>query len=275
MRLEGRTAIVTGSTKGVGEGIARRFAAEGANVVVCGRDRDAGEAIAAELGGKSAYLPLDLISEESVKELVATTVERFGAIDVLVNNAAATDRIAQADRAAGEIASEDFDYIVKIGLYGPFWMIKHSLASMKDRPVGACIINISSGASIGGVGNLAAYTCAKGGLNSLTKQVAVDYGPHGVRCNTLVLGLVVTDLVKPLISHPKGAEAFKATSLHGRMGSPADIGAFCAFLASDEGAFINGTLIPADGGLTAKISMPDVGGIFAEIVAESQAGGVQ
>jgi NAD(P)-dependent dehydrogenase (short-subunit alcohol dehydrogenase family) len=275
MRLRGRTAIITGSTKGIGAAIAARFGEEGANIIVTGRTRSAGEAVAEGIrakGGEATFVPVDVSDESSVAALAQATVDRHGAIDVVVNNAAATDAIAErgADKPAGEIASDDFDYIVKVGLYGPYHMIKHCVPAMKDREGGAAIINISSGASIGGVGGIFAYTCTKGALNALTKQVAVDYGPHGIRCNTLVCGLVITEMVKPLVEHPVAGPEFLATSLHQRLVYAEDVAAVAAFLAAEEGASINGVCIPVDGGLTAKIAMPDVGAIFAEVAGAAQ-----
>lgn len=276
MRLQGRTAIITGSTKGIGAAMAARFAAEGANVVVCGRNDSAGTKVAEEIqgnGGAATFVHADVSQESDVEALVKAAVGTFGGLDILVNNAAATDAIVEraADKPAAQIATDDFDYILKVGLYGPYYTIKHSVPVMSNREGGAAIINISSGASLLGVGGIFAYTCTKGALNALTKQVAVDYGSVGIRCNTIVVGVVMNEeWQQGVLAHPIAGPAYQESSLHGRMGSPEDIAALAAYLCSAEGAFINGVCIPADGGLTAKLNLPDMSVVFGDVAVAAQ-----
>ena len=246
-RLEGKVAIVTGSTSGIGIGIARVFAREGATVVVCGRRAEKGEAVAAEIaaeGGTASYHFVDLTKVETVKELVDDTAATYGRLDVLVNNAA---NVGLPDGSVEELTLDMWDAIFQSDLRGTFYAIKCALPHMRAAG-GGSIVNIGSMASCGGDLGATAYACAKAGVDMLTSSVALQYGKDGIRCNCVRPGLIVTpqnDAVVPQLLR----DIFLSNIEVGRYGCPEDIGYACAYLASDESAFVTGQVFNVDGGM--------------------------
>lgn len=258
-RLAGKVALVTGSTRGIGEAIARRFAAEGASVVVTGRSERRGERIARTIrseGRDAVFVRADVSDESQVHHAVERAVEQYGRLTTLVNNAAPTDLVMPGgvDAAATTLNADDFDRILTIGVSSMFYFCKHAVPAMAEAGGGA-IVNVSSTVSLLGAPGMTAYTAAKGAMNAMTKQMAVDFAPLSVRSNAIVVGLIVApgdDLDVRLRADPAMAPALRSAQLT-RFGTPEDIAAAALFLASDESEYLTGVLLPADGGMSSKM----------------------
>jgi NAD(P)-dependent dehydrogenase (short-subunit alcohol dehydrogenase family) len=275
MRFAGKVVIVTGSTKGIGPHTARAFAAEGAEVVITGRSRQLGEAIAREIrdgGGQAAFLPADLKNLDDCAALIAQTVERFGRLDVLVNNAAPVDVMAAGDGPIVTTEMDVFDEVMRVGLYAPVCLTKHAIPHMLELGGGA-IVNMSSIAGVQAVPGMSAYSCSKGALQAFTREVAGDYGKQGIRSNCIITGSIMTDTWGPVIhGNPAVAEAFGRFIMtkDSALGVPQDIAQAIVFLASDDAKFINGVFLPVDGGATARSTFPDLSELFAGDVGVAQ-----
>jgi NAD(P)-dependent dehydrogenase (short-subunit alcohol dehydrogenase family) len=260
--MEGKVAIVTGSTRGIGRATATRFAREGARVVVCGRSEDAGREVEEEIraaGGEATYVRTDLANEDDVVAMVRAAVDRFGGLTTLVNNAAPTELMGpgRLDRRVTELENDAWDAIMLVALKAVIWSCKHAIPAMAASGGGA-IVNISSAASILGTPGLDTYTAAKGALNALTRSLAVEYAPDNIRANCIVSGMVLTsEGAWKMMEDPVIGGATKAMHLT-RLGMPDDIANAALFLASDESAFVTGAVIPVDGGVTARMPVPDI-----------------
>lgn len=260
MRLEGKVAIITGSTRGVGEATAKRFAQEGARVVVTGRAEDLGAAVVADIrrkGGQAFFLRADLKSEEDIKRLIETTIAEFGELHILVNNGAPTDLLFSGkEKPVFEQTTEDYDEIVKVGQYSVFWCCKYAIPHIA-RSGGGSIINISSIAARQAFPALHAYSVTKGALEAMTRQMAADTAALGIRCNTVMFGAINNGgFAKQLAEHPAYAEANSTINLLGRWGRVDEVASLLLFLSSDEASFITGAHIPCDGGQMIKAFTP-------------------
>lgn len=275
--LIGKTVLVTGSTKGFGAAIARRMAAEGANVVVTGRGAEAGHAVEASIraeGGSATFVQADITDEAAVRDLVAATVSAYGRLDGLVNNAMAMDEVGSSERPIVELETAGFEKIVRVGLYGLFWATKYGIAAMlengADRP-GGSVVNISSLAAVAGVPSLPAYSACKGAMGALTRQVAVDYGPQGIRVNTMVCGIVLADGLAAAVAEHPVAGAKMAEAQLTRYGTLDDIADMASFLVSDRSGFVNGAELRIDGGWTATARFPNmVDLVLSDVAAAAQ-----
>lgn len=264
--VQGRVALVTGSTRGVGEAVARRLAEAGASVVITGRSREDGSALERDItdgGGRARYVPMNIAVEQEVAAAVSRAVEEFGGLDILVNNAAPTDHImAGTDKRVTELSTADLEHMLVPGLYGQFWACKYALPHLAAGGHGS-IVNISSMGSVVGLPRMPAYSMSKGALNALSRQIAVDYAPEGVRSNTIVIGYVLSPHVEAVVmGHPKVGPALREATLT-RPGRPDDVAEAALFLASDASAYITGSDINLDGGLLATRSLPDIPSAFA------------
>ncbi|MDD5952841.1 MAG: SDR family NAD(P)-dependent oxidoreductase [Oscillospiraceae bacterium] len=247
-RLKGKVAIVTGSTSGIGIGIARLFAAEGAKVVICGRRQEKGQAVVDMItkeGGEATYHFMDITAPESIEKLIADTAETYGKIDVLVNNAA---NVALKDGRVDELTLEMWDAIFQSDMRGTFYATKCVLPYLEKNENGGSIINIGSMASCGGDLGSTAYACAKAGVDKLTEYTALQYGKKNVRCNCIRPGLIVTPENEAKVPQPL-KDIFTSNIMVNRYGCPEDIGHMCVFFASDESAYVTGQIINVDGGL--------------------------
>jgi len=243
-RLDGKVALVTGASQGIGEAIAKTLAAQGALVVCAARTESKLNAVADAIraaGGKADVVAMDLSSTESVKAAVAATVERHGALHILVNNAGIT-----RDKLLIQMKEEDWDAVLDTNLKGAYTAIQAATKPMMKQRFGR-IINIAS--VVGQMGNAgqANYVAAKAGLIGLSKSVARELASSNVTANAVTPGYIETDMTAGLPADVK-AEFTKQIPL-GRMGSPGDIAAAVAFLASDEAGYVTGQVLSVNGGM--------------------------
>ncbi len=249
MKLQNKTALVTGAARGIGAGIAKTLCREGASVLVCDLLESEGKATVKELiesGGQAWYVRLDVTSEESWKEAYAFALEKTGRFDILVNNAGITIR-----HDIEEMSAEELDKMLAVNVKGPFLGIKHALPVLK-KGGGGSIVNIAS--ICGLVGHLytcEAYTTTKGAVVQLTRSVATRHAKYNVRCNAVAPSTVITGLTEKFLEDPKRrAERLGEIPL-GRLATVEDVAEAVLYLVSPQGSFINGVILPVDGGLTA------------------------
>ncbi|MRG60025.1 glucose 1-dehydrogenase [Agromyces sp. CFH 90414] len=241
-RLDGRTAIVTGGARGLGEAYVRALHAEGARVVIADLLDDAGAALAAELGADRArFEQLDVTDERGWTDIVARTLEAFGSVDVLINNAG----IANA-APIEHFTLAKWDAVIAVNLTGTFLGCRAVVPPMKAAGRGS-IVNVSSVEGLRGSERLHGYTASKFGVRGLTKSLAVELGPSGIRVNSVHPGLILTDMTTRIdpdaLSIPLGRPAL-----------PEDVAGTVVFLASDESAYTTGAEFVVDGGMTTAIA---------------------
>ena len=244
--MSGKVAIVTGGSQGVGLGIARSFLQAGASVVTCARtpfDRPPA-AENDEQAARALHVQADVRDDAQIEKVVATAIDAFGRLDVLVNNAGGQPPTDTATASPRFIRA-----IVELNLTAPILFATAAYRVMAEQETGGVIINISSQASMpsGSGSTLAPYGAAKAGLNHLTRSLAVAWG-RKVRVNCVSLGWVETEAMVDLLLPGGAGEAIRQKIPVGRMGTPEDIGRICRFLASEDASYINGATIWADGG---------------------------
>jgi meso-butanediol dehydrogenase / (S,S)-butanediol dehydrogenase / diacetyl reductase len=248
MRFQGQVAVITGGGSGLGRVLARRFAAEGSSVIVADVVGHSATAVADEIseaGGRSLAHTTDVTDATDVEAMVETAREAFGPVQILVNNAA---RATDADFL--DLSEETWEEDVAITLKGPFLCSQAVLADMTENRSGV-ILNIASVNALTYFGN-EAYSAAKAGILSLTRSLAVRYGPFGVRVNAIAPGTLRTPAWEQ--RRQKDPEVLERVSRWyplGRVGEPEDVAGAALFLASDEASWISGAVLPVDGGLTA------------------------
>lgn len=252
-RLAGRRALITGGGSGIGRATAVLFSREGAKVMVSGRRRPELEETVRDVkngGGTAGYVQGDVSAPGDAERMVEETVATLGGLDVLVNNAGIIVRNASVTA----VAVEDWERVLNIDLTGVFLASRFALREMLKAGHGGAIVNVSSVSGIMGDPNSAPYNAAKGGVNLLTKNMALDYAPHSIRVNSVCPGRVATPMPKSRLKPGEDWERVLAqwgkNIPLGRVGRPEDVAQAILFLASEEAAWITGTTLVVDGGST-------------------------
>lgn len=242
LRLAGKVAVVTGSTRGIGRAIAERFVAEGARVVVNSRSAGSAEAAALEIGGETVGVTADVGSAAGAQRVVDGALDAFGGLDVMVCNAGMA-----MPRDALEISEDDWQRTLDVDLSGVFFCAQRAARVMLKRGRGA-IVTISSLQAFAPLARRVAYAAAKGGVVAMTRSLAAEWAPS-VRVNSVAPGYVATPMVRELVAQGRvDPEAVSRRTPFGRMAEPAEVASAVLFLASDEASFITGETIMVDGG---------------------------
>ena len=249
-RLEGKVAIVTGGAQGMGAATARLFAAEGARVVIGDVVEDKGQAVAAALGGKARFQRLDVRSEEDWADAVAAATDAFGTVDILVNNAAVVHF-----SAIEALKADEARRVLDINVLGVMLGARHVAPVMMKAGRGA-IVNISSVDGLRGCNGLVVYTASKWAVRGLTKSLAMELGPHGIRVCSIHPGGVNTQMGNPAgLSGEALKRGYERVPLQ-RIGEPEEIARASLFVASDEASYITGAELAVDGGWSAGYYQP-------------------
>jgi NAD(P)-dependent dehydrogenase (short-subunit alcohol dehydrogenase family) len=247
--LEGRTALVTGASRGIGAAIARALDRAGARVALAARDRAGLEAAAAELANDPAILVTDLARPEAPRELAARALAVLGSVDVLVNNAGVAHR-----GPAVELDAEVIDRLHAVNVRAPLLLIAALVPSMIDRSQGA-IINLSSVSGVVGTPKRAAYAASKGAIDAATRSLAIELGPWGIRVNAVAPGVVDTDLWARNKAIPGVVEQIEAQIPLRRWSVPDDVADAVVFLASDAARYLTGETMSVDGGMARTLDL--------------------
>ena len=248
MRLEGKVALISGAARGMGAVEARMFAAEGASVVIADVLDEQGEQTAQEIrasGGDALYVHLDVTDEAAWQAAVAAATERFGKLDVLVNNAG----IVRTEQVL-ETTERIWEDVMSVNAKGVFFGVKAAIPAMRDAG-GGSIVNISSSAGLTGSTQNAAYHASKGAVRIFTKVAAIQYAPHNIRVNSVHPGMIDTDMLAASRVGDVLEQRLSVTPMR-RIGRPEEIAYGVLYLASDESSFVTGSELVIDGGRTAQ-----------------------
>ena len=251
MRLEGKVAIITGGASGMGRVAARMFAAEGSKVVVADITAPAAQSVVDEVkaaGGEAIAVVADVSKEADARRMVDHAIATYGRVDVLYNNAGI---MPQADHSVIDTSVEDWDRVMAVNVRGVFLGCKYAIPRMVEQGSGS-VINISSFVALVGCSNPQdAYTASKGAILSLTRSLAVQFGPKGIRTNAICPGPVETPLLMDWLLKDEAAKQLRlARNPTGRFGKPEEIVHMAVYLASDESRWTNGASLVVDGGIT-------------------------
>lgn len=245
MRLQGKTAIVTGGASGFGAGITRKFVAEGANVMIADLNIDMANELAAELGDRVKTVQTDVAQNDSVMDMVTATLKAFGKIDILINNAGTTHLPAPME----DVTEDDFDKVFAVNCKSVYLTAKHIVPLMKAQGSGA-ILNLASTAGVSPRPRLNWYNASKGWMNNATKGMAVELAPVGIRVNALNPVAGDTPMLKLFMGEdtPEMRAKFLSTIPIGRFSTPEDMGNAACYLCSDEASMVTGVCMEVDGG---------------------------
>ncbi len=248
VRLKDKVAIITGAASGIGKATAKLFAEHGAKVVVADIDKDGGSQVVTQIqkgGNEAIFVETDVTLKVDTEQMVAQTVETYGKLDILFNNAGIAMRLPVA-----ELPEEDWHRCLDVNLTGVYLCAKAAIPAMLKNGCGS-IINMSSIYGIVGADVRAAYVASKGGVTNLTRGMALDYAQDNIRVNCICPGFVETPLVAGVIKTPEEYQALADKHPMRRLGQPEEIAYGALYLASDESAFVTGIALPIDGGYTA------------------------
>jgi NAD(P)-dependent dehydrogenase (short-subunit alcohol dehydrogenase family) len=249
IHLEGKVAIVTGASRGIGEAIAIEYARHGAKVMLASRKIDGLEPVAERIradGGEAAAMPCHTGREQDIVALVAATVERFGKVDVLVNNAATNPHFGPMLTADDGAWAKTFE----VNLQGYFKLAREVVRHLSSRNAKGSIVNVASVAAIGAAPLQGVYGMTKAAVVSMTRTLAFELGPSGIRVNAIAPGLVKTRFADALVSNPDIVQRITDRTPLGRYASPDEIVGGALYLASDAASFVTGHVLVIDGGLT-------------------------
>jgi glucose 1-dehydrogenase len=247
-RLNGKVAIVTGASQGIGQGIAKRLGCEGARVIVdyVGTPQGAEETERAieQCGSQGAIVQADITRDEDICKLVDTAWDKFGAADILVNNAG-----MERKSMFWDTPESDYDKILAVNLRGPFFLTQAFVRRLRDAKKPGRVINISSVHEDMAFPGFATYCCSKGGMRMMMRDLAVELGPLGITVNNVAPGAISTPINKALLDDKPKLNALLGKIPLGRLGTPDDVAGLVAFLCSEDAAYITGSTFVVDGGL--------------------------
>ncbi len=246
MKLKNKVSIVTGSTMGIGLACAKEFAIEGSKVVITGRSQDLGEKAAEEIragGGDAIFIRCDISKNDQIQTLVQKTVEHYGQIDVVVNNAGVNHSANFFD-----ITEEDWDWVMSVDLKGTFLLSQAAAKVMVEQNIAGVIINMSSVMAVMALADQVPYCAAKGGVNQLTKAMAIALGDYGIRVNAIGPGPVLTELMQRVVDNKEKETELLSRLPLGRIAECREIATVAVFLACDDSSFFTGQCIYPDGG---------------------------
>jgi NAD(P)-dependent dehydrogenase (short-subunit alcohol dehydrogenase family) len=248
--LEGEIAIVTGGSRGIGRAVVEVFVAHGASVVFCDLDADLGHSVAREVGDRAKFVAADVSVESDVAAVAQACTAAFGPASILVNNAG-----VNANFDATTMTGDDWDRFMGVDLKSAWLGAKYVLPHMREVGRGA-IVNVASMHALATLEGFFPYAAAKSGLVGMTRSLALDFGPYGIRVNAVAPGYIRTRLVQDSIDRNADPEAAERSMVAGialrRIGKPVEIANVIRFLASEDASYITGTTIHIDGGVTAR-----------------------
>lgn len=249
MKLQGKVALVTGSSQGIGKSIAVRFAREGADVVITyNHSRDGADEARKEveaLGRRAVVLQVDLGCVNSIRNLMTSAISEFGRLDILVNNAG-----IETHAPFWEVQESDFDKVLSVNLKGVFFATQEMVKHLMEGKRRGKIVNISSVHEDLPFPNFAAYCASKGGLKMLTRNLSVELGSYGINVNNIAPGAIETPINTNLLNNPQKLTALLSQIPLTRLGQPGDVAGLAVFLASDDADYVTGSTYFVDGGLT-------------------------